>query len=103
MSLDKLDYRTDYEVVDTGQTDQVIGKGIKGDILDRIIVTVGASGATGIVNIKDGSSGSNVLVVAANTPIGVYTINLGARSVATGGWRISTGAGARCIAVGRFQ
>lgn len=92
---------TDYEAVAAGQTDQVLGPtGKKGDILERVIVTVSAA-ATGTCSMKDGS-GSAIPLTAANTPIGVYTITIGARSAATGGWSLTTGAGATAVAVGRF-
>lgn len=94
--------RTDYEAVAAGQTDQVLGPtGKKGDILERVIVQVATSGATGIASVKDGS-GSSIPLVPASTPVGVYIINLGIRSAATGGWSLTTGAGATALAIGRF-
>jgi hypothetical protein len=97
----RFDFNTMYETVAVSQTDQVIGgTGALGDLLERVIVTVSASGATGICSIKDGG-GSAISLVAANTAIGVYTIEIGARSSA-GAWKVTTGAAATAIAVGRF-
>ena len=93
-------YNTDYEAVAASQTDQVMGPvGAAGDILERLIVSV-ATAATGTVSIKDGT-GSAIVITAANTPIGVYTVLLGARSTG-GAWKITTGAGATAIAIGKF-
>lgn len=92
---------TDYEAVAVSQTDQVLGPvGGAGDILERLVVNVSTS-ATGTVSIKDGSD-SPVQIVPANTPVGVYSVLVGARSV-SGAWKVSTGAGASTIAVGRFK
>lgn len=95
----------EYETVAVSQTDQVMGtSGAVGDYLDRIVCTV-ATAATGTVSIKDGAAGSSIPLLAANTPIGVYAIPLGlkAATVANPGWRVTTGAGVTCIAVGRFR
>lgn len=92
---------SDYEAVAAGQTDQVMGPiGGAGDILQYVVVSV-ATAATSTSSIKDGS-GSSITLTAANTPIGVYTILLGARST-SGAWKITTGAGATVLAVGRFK
>lgn len=97
----RLDFNTDYEVVAASQTDQVAGPtGAAGDILEMLIVTVGTS-ATGTSSIKDGA-GSAIPITAANTPIGVYPVRIGARSAA-GAWKITTGAGATAVAVGKFR
>lgn len=102
MNADKrLGFNTDYETIASSQTDQVLGSsGAKGDLLERIIVSV-ATAATGTVSIKDGS-GSAVVITAANTPIGVYSVNIGAKS-SDGAWKVTTGAGATAVAVGRFS
>lgn len=93
-------YTTDYETIAAGQTDQVIGPaGAAGDILQRLIVTVDTA-ATGTASIKDGS-GSAIPITAANTPIGVYIVEIGARS-RSGAWKVTTGAGATAVAVGAF-
>jgi hypothetical protein len=94
-------YITDYESVIASQSAQVLGPtGAVGDILENLIVTV-ATAATGTVSIQDGSN-TAIVITAANTPIGVYSVNLGARSVA-GAWKVTTGAGASVIAVGKFS
>ena len=93
-------YKTDYEAVAASQSDQVLGpSGNKGDTLETLVVSV-ATAATGTVSIKDGS-GSAITITAANTPIGVYSVKVGARSQ-SGGWKVTTGAGATVLAVGRF-
>lgn len=99
-SSDDVDNRTDYETVAASQTDQILGNvGNPGDILEQLVITV-ATAATGTVSIKDGS-GSAIPITAANTPIGVYTVELGARAVTN--WKVTTGAGASVIAIGRFK
>jgi hypothetical protein len=98
---DTVGGRTDYEAVAASQSDQVCGPvGGSGDVLERLIISV-ATAATGTVSIKDGG-GSAIVITAANTPIGVYTVYIGARSTA-GAWKITTGAGATAICVGRFK
>lgn len=88
-----------YETVAAGASDQVFGGGAgkAGDFLHSLIISV-ATAATGTVEIDDGG-GSNIPITAANTPIGVYVVVLNLRSK-TGGWRITTGAGATVIATG---
>lgn len=93
--------RTDYEAVAASQTDQVLGPaGGSGDVLERLVVSV-ATSATGTVSIKDGS-GSAIPITAANTPIGVYSVAIGARSTG-GAWKVTTGAGATALAIGSFK
>jgi len=90
-----------YETVAVSQTDQVLGaSGASGDFLSHLIISV-ATAATGTVSIKDGA-GSAIVITAANTPIGVYTVNIAALSSA-GAWKVTTGAGATVIAVGAFS
>mgnify|MGYP003405068788 FL=1 len=94
-------YATDYETVAASQTDQVLGPvGAAGDVLEKLIVSV-ATAATSTVSIKDGS-GSAIVITAANTPIGVYSVLIGARSTG-GAWKVTTGAGATVLAVGQFK
>lgn len=89
-----------YETVAASQTDQALGTtGAAGDRLQRVIVSVGTS-ATGTCSIKDGG-GSSIPLTAANTPIGVYVVELGIYSAA-GGWSLTTGAGATAIGIGTF-
>lgn len=94
--------RHQYQAVAAGQTDKVLGPsgGLKHDFLDRIIITV-ATSATGTVDIQDGAD-TAIPISAANTPIGVYTVELNARS-RSGAWSITTGAGATVLAVGQFS
>lgn len=92
---------TDYETVAASQSDQALGAtGAVGDVLETLVVTV-ATSATGTASIKDGS-GSDIPITAANTPIGVYWVRIGARS-SSGAWKVTTGAGATALAIGRFK
>lgn len=94
-------YSEQYETVAISQSDQALGaSGAVGDVLSRLIVSV-ATSATGTVSIKDGG-GSAIAITPANTPIGVYSVDIGAQSVA-GAWSVTTGAGATVIAIGRFS
>jgi hypothetical protein len=100
MSLNNRTART-YETVAVSQTDQVLGaNGGVGDLLERLIISV-ATASTGTVSIKDGA-GSAIVITAANTPIGVYSVDVGALSSA-GAWKVTTGAGATVLAVGAFK
>lgn len=97
------DCRGDYEAVAVSQTDQILGAtGAAGDRILRIIVSV-ATSATGTCSIKDGN-GAAIPLTAANTPIGVYSIELNMKALATTtpGWKVTTGAGATALAVGDF-
>lgn len=91
---------TEYETVAASQTNQVLGgTGAKGDFISRAIVTV-VTAATSTVTLTDGTTA--IAIMAANTAIGCYSIELGMRA-ATGPWKITTGAGATVIAVGQFS
>lgn len=94
---------TDYEAVAASQTNQILGPvGRLGDVLERVIVSVDTS-ATGTCSISDGD-GAAMPLTPANTPIGVYSIPIGAvaKNATTPGWKVTTGAGATAIGVGRF-
>jgi len=96
-------YTTDYEAVAASQTAQILGPvGAVGNILKRLVISVGTA-ATSTVSIADGD-GSAIVITAANTPIGVYTVDIDARCVnaTTPGWKVTTGAGATVLAMGRF-
>ncbi len=89
-----------YETVAASQTAQVLGTaGSVGDFVSRLIITVGTA-ATSTVALLD--SATSIPIMAANTPIGVYVVELGIRSV-EGPWKITTGAGATVVAVGAFS
>lgn len=90
-----------YETVAASQTGQALGTtGAAGDRLRQLVVTV-ATAATSTVALLDGAT--SIPLVAAVTPIGVYTIDFGQGLVSTGGaWSITTGAGVSVIAVGDF-
>ena len=91
---------TEYETVAASQTNLVLGgTGAKGDFISRAIITV-VTAATSTVTLTDGTTG--IVIMAANTAIGCYSIELGMRA-ATGPWKITTGAGATVIAVGQFS
>lgn len=93
-------YRYQYETVAASQTAQVLGgTGAVGDYLHRIVVNVGTA-ATSTVSIIDDTT--SIAVVSANTPIGVYSLELNMRSN-NGPWKVTTGAGASVVAVGIFS
>jgi hypothetical protein len=88
-----------YEHVAASQTAQVLGTtGATGDYLHRLVITVSAT-ATSTVSLLDNTS-SHVLV-AANTAIGVYSIEINTFSK-NGAWKVTTGAGAEVLAMGNF-
>ena len=89
-----------YETVAASQTAQVLGTaGSVGDFVGRLVITVGTA-ATSTVTLLDNATA--IPIMAANTAIGVYTVELGMRSV-SGPWKITTGAGATVIAIGAFS
>lgn len=95
-----------YFAVAASQTDSALcatGKCIVGNYLKRLVCTVGTA-ATSTVSIKDGSGSSAIPLLAANSAIGAYVIDLDIRStIATNaGFYLTTGAGVSCVAVGRF-
>lgn len=93
-------YGYQYETVAASQTGQVLGgTGAKGDYLHRLVITVGTS-ASSTVTLID--SATSIVVMAANTPIGLYSIEFNTVS-ASGAWSITTGAGATVIGVGKFS
>lgn len=95
-----------YKAIAAGQTDAVLGAtGAQGDLLKSLVCVV-TTAATAAVSIKDGAGGSSIAVFP-NSPgggVGTYALNLGllATTAASGGWRVTTGAGVAVIAVGRF-
>ena len=92
-------FGTFYETIAASQTAQVLGvTGAAGDTLMRLIITVGTA-ATSTVALLDNAT--SYPLMAANTPIGVYTIEINAVSV-NGAWKITTGAGATVFATGNF-
>jgi hypothetical protein len=92
-------FGTFYETVAASQTAQVLGvTGGVGDTLQRLIITVNTA-ASSTVALLDGAT--SYAILGANTPIGIYQIEIGAVSV-NGAWKITTGAGATVFAVGNF-
>ena len=93
-------FGTFYETVAASQTAQVLGvTGGTGDTLQRLIITVNTA-ASSTVALLDGAT--SYAILGANTPIGIYQIEVGAVSV-NGAWKITTGAGATVMAVGNFS
>jgi len=93
-------FGTFYETVAASQTAQVLGTtGAAGDTLMRLIITVGTSASSTVTLLDNATS---YAIMAANTPIGVYVIEINAVSV-SGAWKITTGAGATVLAVGNFS
>jgi len=74
-----------------------------GDLLDTVVVVV-ATAATGTCSVIDGN-GAGIPLTVANTPIGVYVIQLRirARNATTPGWKITTGAGCTAVCCGQFS
>lgn len=100
MSGVNFPFRYAYETVAASQTGQVLGgTGAAGDYLHRVVVAV-ATAASSTVSVIDGST--TVLSIPANTPIGVYSVEINAAS-RNGAWSITTGAGASLLAVGVFS
>jgi hypothetical protein len=92
---------TDWETVAAGQTDQVLGgTGAMNDLIARLVVQV-TTVLTSNVELQDGD-GVAFNVVPVNTPLGVYSIELGIRS-SIGAWSVTTGAGASVLAIGQFS
>ena len=92
-------YALPYEHVAASQTGQVLdATGAIGDYLHRLVITVGTA-ATSTVSVLDGVTSHTL--VRANTPIGVYSIEMNTFSK-TGAWSITTGVGAEVIAMGNF-
>jgi hypothetical protein len=99
MTTASATYALPYEHVAASQTAQVLGTtGATGDYLHRLVITVGTA-ATSTVSLLDNTS-SHVLV-AANTAIGVYSIEINTFSK-NGAWKVTTGAGAEVLAIGNF-
>ena len=88
-----------YEHVAASQTGQVLGStGATGDYLHRLVITVSAT-ATSTVSLLDNTTSHTL--VAANSAIGVYSIEINTFSK-NGAWKVTTGAGAEVVAVGNF-
>jgi len=91
-----------YGNVPAGSTNQVLGDtGAPNDFLARVVVSV-TTAATSTASIKDGTAGSSIPLIPVNTPVGVYSIELGILSSAAGGWFATTGAGVSILAIGDF-
>lgn len=101
-ALGTVEAGSNYETVAASQTDQAMGAtGATGDYFARLIITV-ATAATAATSIKDGAG--SVIPILPNLPgggIGVYVVELGMKSTA-GAWRVTTGAGATAVGVGKF-
>ena len=90
-----------YETVAAGQTDQVLGTtGAVGDFLHRLIVQT-ITVATADVGITDNATNIVIQTGGANLQEGVNSVEFNAVSV-SGAWKVTTGAGATVVAVGRF-
>lgn len=93
---------SDYETVAASQTAQVLGTaGSVGDFIGRLIISVNTV-ATATVTLLDNATSIPILTGAATLVPGVIVVEIGARSV-SGAWKITTGAGATVLAVGKFS
>lgn len=91
-----------YETVAASQTAQALGAtGQAGDRVNKLVISV-ATAASGTVTLLDNATA--IVITAANTPIGVYTVDFGEKGIVSvsGAWKITTGAGATVIALGEF-
>lgn len=89
-----------YETVAVSQTAQALGgTGKLGDFIEKLVITV-SNASTSTVSLIDNAT--SISIMAANTPIGVYNVDLGVRSV-SGAWKVTTGAGASVVAIGQFS
>jgi hypothetical protein len=91
-----------YETVAASQTAQALGAtGQAGDRVNKLVISV-ATAATSTVTLLDNATA--IVITAANTPIGVYTVDFGEKGIVSvsGAWKITTGAGATVIALGEF-
>lgn len=97
-------YKTDYEIVPVSSTQTLGPVGGAGDQIERLIITV-ITAATGTVRIQDGAASTvgYADITQANTPIGVYSVDLGGVRSVRGAWNVTTGAGASVMAVGSFK
>lgn len=94
-----------HDEVAVGQADQKIGRGQRGDVIERIVATVDAVGAGGAVSLKDGAGGASIPLLPANTPIGVHSIKFGAAAKGISGdagWHVTTGGNVSVVVVGSF-
>ena len=98
-----MNFEQGYEAVAASQTDLAVGSAKVGTVISRLLVTV-ATAVTSAVSIKDGN-GSAIGIVAANTPVGIYSVEVGmaAKNTTTPGWKVTTGAGVSVIIIGRLN
>ncbi len=102
MSRTEDSARIEYKAFAASSSAVVCGAtGAKGDLLQRIIITVVTSGANGTCSITDGA-GSAIPLAASTTPIGVFTVEIGARST-SGAWKVTTGSACSALAIGDFS
>jgi len=97
----KTEQRYGYETVAVSQTAQVLGAtGATGDFLHRLVIEV-ITVATADVTLLDNATSIVILTGGANLLEGVYSIEFNMASQ-SGAWKITTGAGATVIGIGRF-
>lgn len=94
-----LNGENEYETVAALATAQVIGgSGAAGDYLSHVVV-VPTSASPGTVELIDGAT--SVITITPPASSQPFTVPIGATS-RNGAWKISTGAGVSCMAVGDF-
>jgi hypothetical protein len=107
-SLSVTSATEDYEYVGASQTNQPLGAtGAQGDVLSGLLI-IPASVSPGAVSVTDGSAGTARTLFAGGTnsvsnlvPFFV-PMGAGALSLASGGWRVTTGANVAVYAFGEF-
>lgn len=97
-----------YETVAASQSAQALGaSGKTGDRIEKLIVSVGTSGANGTCSLIDSSGGGAVTIalVPASTPVGVHVIDFGPGGIKStdGGWKVTTGSACTALAIGQFS
>lgn len=95
----------EYETVDPGQTDQVLGAaGAAGDFLSGLLITpLGTS--PGAVTIKDGIRPAITIFAGGTDSVATlipFPAPLGMKSI-SGAWKVTTGANVSVVAVGDFS
>ena len=98
-----MNFEQGYETVAAAQTDKAVGSAKVGTVIARLLVSV-ATAVTSTVSIKDGD-GSAIPLVAANTAVGIYSVEVGmaAKNATTPGWKVTTGAGVSVIVIGKLN
>lgn len=92
---------SDYETVPYSSLSQTLGPvGGAGDVLSKLVISISNTTANKVY-LNDGSADS-VVIVPSGAAIGIYSVDIGARSV-NGAWKVTTDTNSSVVAVGRFK